>query len=705
MRHLIAVSMLMLPGVAWAQAVHPAPPSTGTASAFSGSSVLIPSLTADTQFPVIGDTFMLTLNGEPGADFAYLLSFTPAELPLGMKGTLFVAPDAFFLVIGGVLPAGGSFELPVPLANDPLLVDIFFFVQGASKTTEGLRFGNSLAFRIEDATPSGARRSVAIAVTTDGSQAFVAQQGDSAVSVVDALNDVKIADLPVGSTPVDVACDPDGRHVFVVSTDSEFMVVLDAASRSTVAHVPVPFGCRRVAFDFGLVPPRLYLTNFRDNVLLVLQESPPGNFSALTPIPLSGRGPGPLAVLGDGRIAVGHENTHELEIVDPMLLPGNPTVALIPINGLPHDVLADGQRILVSRFAFPAAGPGVNRVAIVDVGTLTIVGEALENVGTDYVDLAAADDHLVVVGSGSGSVVLADRTTLALNDVLDLAPTQPNATPERAAFVPSAGGPASKLYVVNNFRESIRVVELTGGPPFALGAEIPLAHDGQVNVALSDLTPEEDGRWFFRSVEFLNGTALNPNDVTCATCHTSGGSNNVTAGKQIIPMWFGGQTGPWGSKGGNTVLQGLIQLTFNAHSQFGGTPVPGSTALIEQYLISGNPSPRSPHLLSDGGLSAEAQAGKVLFEGPAGCVVCHAAPFYIPLPPAPLTIAAGVGTGFSPANVTSLNGAWLTAPYLRNGSADTLLDVLQDNVADQHGTTSTLTTQELEQIVAYVLTL
>jgi YVTN family beta-propeller protein len=705
MRILLVASALLLSGAAWAQAITPTQPAARSASPASGPSGSLPVLTADTQFPAIDETFTVTLSGTPGANFGYLLSFAPAELPLGSKGTLFVDPAAFFLVFSGVIPVGGSFDLPAPLPNDPLLVDAFLFVQGATKGAEGLRFSNGLAFRIEDAAPSEPRRPVAIAVTGDGSQAFVAQQGDGALTVLDALTDARVADLPVGRTPVDVAVDPDDRHVFAVNTDSEFLTVLDAASLSTVAHVPVPFGCRRVAFDFALSPPRVYVTNLRDDVVLVFEESPPGVFSPLPSIPLTGHGAGALDVLDDGRLVVGFDNTHTLEILDPSLLPGNPSVAVIPVEGLPFDVLADGGQVLVASFEFPAVGARTNRVAVVDLGTFAVSSEVFVNTGTDYVDLAVSGGHLAVVGAGSGTVVMADRTTLALTDVVELAPSQPNATPERAAFVPSPGGPAEKLYVVNHFRESVRAVDLTAGPPFALGAEIPLAHDSQVKVPLIDLSPEEDGRWFFRSVEFMNGTALNPNKFSCASCHPDGGSNNATLAKQILPMWFAGHTGPWGATGQKPVFENVIIGPFNSHSQFGGTPPAGSVALIEQYLTNGNPSPRSPHLLAGDALSAEAQAGKVLFEGVAGCVACHAEPFFIPLPPAPPTIAAGVGTSLVPANVTTLKGVWKTAPYLADGSADTLLDVLLDNVADQHGTTSTLTAQERDQLVAYVKTL
>ena len=56
--------------------------------------------------------------------------------------------------------------------------------------------------------------------------------------------------------------------------------------------------------------------------------------------------------------------------------------------------------------------------------------------------------------------------------------------------------------------------------------------------------------------------------------------------------------------------------------------------------------------------------------------------------------------------VPSLRNVTKTAPYLHDGSAPTLLDVLTThNVMDQHGKTSHLTAAQLDDLVNYLLTL
>jgi cytochrome c peroxidase len=72
-----------------------------------------------------------------------------------------------------------------------------------------------------------------------------------------------------------------------------------------------------------------------------------------------------------------------------------------------------------------------------------------------------------------------------------------------------------------------------------------------------------------------------------------------------------------------------------------------------------------------------------------------------------------VGTGTDPRELLgpafdtpSLRGLWDSAPYLHDGSAPTLRDVLRArNPADKHGTTSHLTDRQINDLIAYLKSL
>jgi DNA-binding beta-propeller fold protein YncE len=125
-------------------------------------------------------------------------------------------------------------------------------------------------------------------------------------------------------------------------------------------------------------------------------------------------------------------------------------------------------------------------------------------------------------------------------------------------------------------------------------------------------------------------------------------------------------------------------------------------ACMDQYLRSIQPVP-SPYLLN-GKLSKTAQKGKQIFER-AGCADCHNGKY--------LTDGKkyDVGTGIDeytnfPFDTPTLKEIWRTAPYLYNGSAKTIKEVLTIfNKNDKHGITSKLKEEEIIALEEYILSL
>jgi len=670
-----------------------------------------PALSVSEAFPALGGALAFDLAGRPGAPFVLDAAGAPAERVLPW-GTLFLDVSAGLVrVASGALDAGGGAHLGLVVPNQLGLVGLELYVQAVELGGPGgARLSNAVALRVEAAPPSGANTPLSIAASPDGTKLYVAHENGS-LSVLDPATGTLVRRLPVGPDAedlpfhaVDVVFGPDGRHAFVTNAAAEFVTVIDAATDSIAARVSVPLSSRRVAFDFGATR-TVYVTNDRDNVVLRLREGAPGSFSALAPLALAGRGPGALAVLPGGKLMVGQRATHEVEVLDPSLPPGAATVARTPLASIPNDIVVVGSVALV---AGQTHGPDTNKVFELSLTNFAVTATRFANTGTDYVDLALAPPYLAVTCAGSGTVLVADAATRALLATLELAPAAgfaPTATPQQAAFVTTGvGGAPTALWAVDYFRESARPVALAGGPPFALGSELALAYSGAPRVPLVDLTALENGDWFFRSVQFFNGTALVPNPVTCASCHPDGASDGNLGGNQAPILFDAAATAPYGWNGNTSTLLHFTNAAFTSHTIFGGLPPAGSARLIADFVATIEPPP-NPFLAAGGALSPAAQAGKLVFEGAANCVACHAAPAFIPLAPAPLTLPGGVGTGIAPVNVPTLLGLWTSAPYLHDGSAPTLSDVLAHNVADQHGTTSTLSAQQKADLVAYLMSL
>ena len=120
----------------------------------------------------------------------------------------------------------------------------------------------------------------------------------------------------------------------------------------------------------------------------------------------------------------------------------------------------------------------------------------------------------------------------------------------------------------------------------------------------------------------------------------------------------------------------------------------------------------SPHIPAPGKLSPSAERGKSLFfSKEVGCATCHSGPYYTDSSLKQPFNLHDVGTGnddpserMGPKYDTpTLLGIYRTGPYLHHGKAKTLLDVLTScNQTDQHGHTSQLKPDQLDELVAFL---
>jgi len=80
-------------------------------------------------------------------------------------------------------------------------------------------------------------RPAALAVTPEGRNLFVANSADATVSVVNLAKSAVVAVVPVGPSPQDVLVSPDGGLVYVVNSGDASVSVLDRGSRRVVSTI------------------------------------------------------------------------------------------------------------------------------------------------------------------------------------------------------------------------------------------------------------------------------------------------------------------------------------------------------------------------------------------------------------------------------------------------------------------------------------
>jgi len=80
-------------------------------------------------------------------------------------------------------------------------------------------------------------------------RAYVTDEFDSTVSVIDTATNTVVATIPVGVVPLGVAITPDGTRAYVTNAQTDFntVSVIATATNTVVASIPVGAGPSGVA--------------------------------------------------------------------------------------------------------------------------------------------------------------------------------------------------------------------------------------------------------------------------------------------------------------------------------------------------------------------------------------------------------------------------------------------------------------------------
>jgi YVTN family beta-propeller protein len=256
-----------------------------------------------------------------------------------------------------------------------------------------------------------------------------------------------------------------------------------------------------------------------------------------------------------------------------------------------------------------------------------------------------------------------------------------------------------KAYIGNYFSDSLSVVDLSAPAPvsqtIALGPSEPLTAARRGELAFNDASLCFQG-W-----------------QSCASCHSSDArvdglnwdllNDGMGNPKNVKSLLLAYETPPSMSLGVRADARAAVRAGFR--NILFTVPPEATAAAVDAYLEALTPIP-SP-ALEQGRLSAAAARGRKLFLDPKiGCAVCHPPGRYTDLR------AYDVGTAgrFDKAGdrffTPTLTEVWRTAPYLHDGSAATMRDVLTTaNKQDRHGKTSQLTEEQLGDLAAFVMSL
>lgn len=496
----------------------------------------------------------------------------------------------------------------------------------------------------------------ALAISPDGKTLYVCNLFDNNVSVVDTASNEEVATIAVRREPVAAVVTADGKTLFVANqlpagaSDGDYAAaevsVIDTASKKVVSNIELPNGS------------------------MALQDitiSPDGKYAYTTHI---------LAryQLPTTQLERGWMNTNALTIIDVATKKLVNTVLLDDVDlgaANPWSVActADGKYICVTT-------AGTHELCVIDSAKMH-----------DKLARAAAGEKVSDASSSADDVPNDLSFLVTLKTRIKLA----GMGPRGLALI------GTNAYIAEYYSDSIGVVDFN-----------PDVRPKPKSIALGPKTAISQIRQ--GEIHFHDAGLCFQKWQSCSSCHPGGArvdalnwdllNDGLGNPKNTKNLLLSHRTPPAMATGIRPDAETAVRAGIR-HIQFAVRPEADAEA-IDAYLKFLKPVP-SPYLVN-GKLSRRAKRGEKLFES-AGCSSCHSGELHTDMEKYDLGTGKWLDEGKS-FDTPGLVEIWRTAPYLHDGRAETIIDVLKKhNPDDVHGNTSELTKRQLADLAEYVLSL
>jgi YVTN family beta-propeller protein len=516
--------------------------------------------------------------------------------------------------------------------------------------------------RIVGTIPAG-HTAMAPVLSPDGKTLYVCNRFNNDVSVIDLAAKKEVRRIAVQREPVAAAITKDGKYLLVANhlqagradrdAVSAVVSVIDVAAGKAVKELQLPSG---------------------SGVLNDIRISPDGQYAVATHIYSS-------FFKAASEVQFGWMNANAMTIIDvpgmevryTLLLDERTSGAANPWGAAWS---ADGTKVVV-------AHAGTHEVSVIDFPKLP----------ASLPDLSTADTP-----TKKTNFVLASMSRYE-----GLAPPFLVGARQRIKLTASDSGPRSvvvvghRAYAANYFSDTISIIDLTATQPKAESVPLGPKHE---------MSAVRKGEFYFNDAGICH-----QGWQSCASCHPGDAradglnwdllNDGIGNPKNTKSLLLAHKTPPSMSLGvrenaESAVRSGIKNILFTTQPE-------EVAAAIDEYLKSLKPVP-SPYLVL-GKLSEAAKRGRELFSE-AGCADCHVPGLYTDLNPHDVGTRVAYDRPADKFYTPTLIEVWRTAPYLHDGSAATMRDVLTTrNPQDEHGTTSRLSPGEIDDLCAYVLSL
>jgi DNA-binding beta-propeller fold protein YncE len=586
---------------------------------------------------------------------------------------------------------------------------------GRAALTKEVLLGSGHPKATSDGTYTPQIQPRSLVLSSDDKTAFVSGERSGKVYAIDLGRGVVTGSVSVGSEPLGVALSSDGKYLFVASSQDGKVVKVDADKMTVSGSLAVTAKPWNLAWS-------------GDGDDLLVSHLLSANVTAIDPTSMKSEKVWTLPEVkprGDKRLAHGVPRG----LFDLAARPGSSEVwvlnTLLGIDTAQPDLDFEST-------AFPAV-------------SIFQDGQSQQTLSTDAQDVPGTDGAFPDVVSGVHAIAFTSDGAYALiagQATADILVVDASQRIEATLLRPLPGkmvegiviAPNDKVaYVDQRNTNDVAIVHLdTSGGTIALTAE-----DKTIKRSSSDPMSAELrlGQHLFHSADSGEYAITKNHWISCATCHMEGRSDAVTwkfaQGPRDTPSNAGGTDGTgflFRTADRNKVQDYWKTINVEQGGNFDPTDPTQAKLLdaIATYVNHGIPLPIPP--TTDPKLVAK---GKAIFERKdVGCATCHSGPRFTDsgegnkkLDLAGFINLHDVGTcvktrypdvahqdidGDKRAacrfDTPSLNGVADSAPYLHDGSAATLRDVLE-MTKGKMGNISSLSSDDLDALVEYLRSL
>lgn len=521
-----------------------------------------------------------------------------------------------------------------------------------------------------------ASQPIGLAMSPTGDAAYVSLMALGKLLKLDPVTGAILAELAVGPWPRGVSVSHDGSQIYVtrfISDDAKGEVVrVDAATFQVGTRFELPAdtttldtdragrGLPNYLFSIGLSPDGLWawVPGKKDNIFRGLFRGP-----VQEPLTKDNTVRPMIALLN---LADGVEAVERRIDLDDRNLPNQ--VVFTPTGDLAFVSMAGSATIEVRQ------------------GFTGESFSAIQDVGVAPRGLVLTENNILFVHASLGRTVMAYDASDMVNGVAQIG--------TRLADIPTIT------------TEKLDPQVLRGKQLFVNSADLRMSDQGYLSCASCHFDGGDDGRtWDFASIDegFRNTVSLLGRKGTAqGNVNWSGSADEIQDSDALIRNLFGGK----GFLSAEALAMGTVATPLG-DKKAGLDPDLDALAAFVASLDTYRPS---PFRNADGSLTADGLAGRAIFKK-LGCGFCHTGDDSTDSARGKLhdvgtlkdTSGKRGGEPLFGIDTPTLNGVWETPPYLHDGSAATLRDVLTSaNPDDRHAFTSALSEAELDQLVSYV---